>query len=112
MGLSSWPPPNAAGTVRTVSKANTASQTTLALSYTAGAGAFGSWAQVVASSAVEYYVVGVVAHGSFSGSAGGFIQGLQVGIGGAGSEVTIGEDTKRRYRLCLCQLYFNWFRNF
>lgn len=73
-------------------KQHTASQTTLSATATAStSGAtFGSWVQVTASSAADYYVTGLSAVKTAGNAAAASHALVAVGYGGSGSETTLG----------------------
>lgn len=87
--------PASAGGAAFVCKQSVAGQLALptaagaAVSLTAGRDTWGSWAQVVSSSAAEYYLTGVTAWGGLNRPS--HHLRVQVGIGAAGAESVLGE---------------------
>ena len=87
--------PASAGGAAFVCKQSVAGQLALpattgaAVSLTAMAGTWGSWAQVVSSTVAEYYLTGVTAWG-VTDRASHHLR-VQVGIGAAGAESVLGE---------------------
>ena len=78
------------GSPRLVGKQNTVGQTTLNVSITGAVGSYSAWAQATASSASEYYVVGVVVNSTSTDGGSLRTALIDVGVGGAGSEVALG----------------------
>ena len=94
--MSSKYPPDSTSP-RLVAKAATLSQIVLpnsgGTSVTAGSAAYGSWAQVVASSAAEYYIVGAHFVTNHSGGTGVYDYLLDIGTGGSGSETVLATES-------------------
>lgn len=88
--------PASAGGAAFVCKQSVAGQLALptaagaAVSLTAGRGTWGSWAQVVSSSAAEYYLTGVTAWGVTNTASQHHLR-IQVGAGAAAAETVLGE---------------------
>ena len=78
------------GSPRLVGKQNTAGQTTLSVSVGGITSSYSAWIQATASSAVEYYVVGVAGTANTNDGAVPRAVLVDIGIGASGSEVAIG----------------------
>lgn len=78
-------------TYRNATKADTASSTSLGsatVSADSGVGgSYGSWYQIIASTAVESYITSIAVHYTTAGASGDLPVYLQLAMGGAGSEV-------------------------